>query len=258
MINLVNNAIKFSKDRGEIFIKVKAIESNESTQTLLFSVQDTGIGIPLERHSKLFKAFSQADSSTTKEFGGTGLGLIISKQLTELMNGEIWFESQPNLGSTFSFTVVLDIANDDSNPTIDQTRSVDLKLQQALEHLQQKRILLVEDNEINLELVQELLTAENIQVDTAENGETAVKKVFEQTYDLVLMDCQMPIMDGYSATKKIRQASQFAQLPILALTANVMKEDQLKALNAGMNDHIAKPIDPDNLFKTMAKWVSSR
>ncbi len=390
--NLVNNAIKFT-DKGEITVGVHKISDEEDGVRIRFDISDTGIGLSEEQRSNLFKAFTQADTSTTRKYGGTGLGLTISKRLIEIMEGTIDIESQPGVGSTFHFTakfgvqveqrhlsldpkdieglrilVVDDNANAreiiltilesfkffptavssgkeailelenaqrtnnayglvlmdwmmpemDGIETVKRIRSDALlshtpafvmvtaysrddllqsaegihidgllvkpvspstlldtilnalgkeafqrtrkqeKESNSLEAIQSLRgsyLLLVEDNEVNMELALELLQEAGIKVDVAVNGAQAVEKVKHTDYDGVLMDCQMPIMDGFEATHQIRQDSRFKDLPILAMTANAMAGDREKCIEWGMNDHIPTPIDVTQLFRTMARWI---
>jgi two-component system sensor histidine kinase/response regulator len=395
VINLVNNAIKFT-DKGEITVGVHKVAQNADGVSLRFDVRDTGIGLTEEQRNKLFQAFSQADASTTRKYGGTGLGLTISKRLVEMMDGEIGVDSEPGKGSTFHFTAkfgvqseqrrlevgandvqglrILVVDDNASSREILQSILTSLKftatavssggeaigeLEQAqLEHrpyglvlmdwqmpgmdgvetikriransqlsqtvafvmvtaysrdellqaadgvhldgllvkpvspstlldsilnalgkeivqhtrkhekqanyreaaLQVKgcRLLLVEDNEVNQEVALEILQEAGLIVDVANNGAEAVQKVAQVAYDGVLMDCQMPVMDGFEATRRIRQNARFATLPILAMTANAMAGDKEKCIEAGMNDHIAKPIDVSQLFMTLAQWVTPK
>lgn len=394
LINLSNNAIKFTDAGGEVAVKVE-VRNDYPDETLFhFSVRDTGIGMTSKQKATLFEAFTQADSSTTRRFGGTGLGLSISKQLVELMDGHIWVESEVNRGSTFHFTARLAkqqlqpkgltetdefkalkilVADDNdhsreilgnilkslkcdvhqanagssaiqllraagphapfdlmlmdwSMPGMDGIEAIrtiqadpDIKeipvvlmisaysrleqdkalkgislagllhkpvtplstynailvamgheavnprdsgggeeeYKRAIDSLNGSRVLLVEDNEINMELAFELLTQNGISVEVACNGQEALEKLARTEVDGVLMDCQMPVMDGYDATRRIRAQERFASLPVIALTANVMSADKARAVEAGMNDYIAKPIDLEAMFKTMAKWIRS-
>jgi two-component system, sensor histidine kinase and response regulator len=390
LINLANNAVKFTQ-KGEIVIIVELVEKVKDSVTLQFAVKDTGIGLTQEQIDKLFKSFSQADSSTTRKYGGTGLGLTISKRLVEMMNGSIHVESQSGKGSSFIFTAVF---QEQPNPTIakpfdleelqgtnilvvdDSAISLEI-LQQILEslsfnvttsdsgkkalnllqkakttfeivlldwqmpkmdgitvagkikdifepaqcpklilttsldleeakkmadaisfdgfvskpvnpstlldtimtsfgkeitggsHQRQRKgyskeslkpiqgalILLVEDNEINQQVAQELLEGAGFVVEIANHGKEAVEKTLSGSYDIVLMDIQMPVMDGYEATREIRKTKKTTDLPILAMTANAMLSDQRQAIESGMNDHIAKPIEPENLFANLVKWI---
>ncbi|MGL6121525.1 MAG: response regulator, partial [Shewanella sp.] len=384
LINLMNNAIKFT-ERGEVLLSLSLVEQQEDEVILRFSVRDSGIGLTEQQQAKLFKSFTQADTSTTRKYGGTGLGLAICKQLVELMGGCIGVESQFGHGSTFYFTVKLQISDGkklvleqelegmsvlvvDDNVTardimrttlesmgfrVDTVRSgeeaisrclmqtyevalIDWKMPnmdgletarqiqlqaksqprilmvsahanhefltqieqlalagyiskpisasrlldgimnaigregilpvrrrtedlapQLLLPLQGKRILLVEDNEMNLEVASEFLEQVGIILSIAINGQIALDKLSQQHFDLVLMDCQMPVMDGYQATKAIRKRSELANLPVVAMTANAMAGDRDMCLQAGMNDHIAKPIEVNVLYQTLLKYLGS-
>ena len=391
LINLCNNALKFSQPGGDILINVEVQEQNNKKVRLHFSVKDTGIGMSPEQQAKLFKPFSQADSSTTRQFGGTGLGLAISKRLVKMMEGEIWVESEQDVGSVFHFTVALDkdpiqiekpsfdkgkilviedkaltrnvltemlrnfgltvettenaqqaheMINQSQNeipfdivmldwrmpefnsvnfinalkdneglvyrPKIvvisafDQSEVMnDLKgmnvsailtkplvnttvfyalqrvyginmsveaddshaessLENNIQKLQGAKLLVVEDNDLNQELINDILVSHGLQVVLANNGLEALTILNEQEFDGILMDCQMPIMDGYTATQKIRQKEEFKALPILALTANVMPGDKEKVLDVGMNDHIGKPFTLEDIFEKLAKWVAPK
>ncbi len=253
--NLSENAVKFCHVGGRVGIRVGVVETDDESALLQFSVSDTGIGISPEQQEKLFRPFSQADASTTRQYGGTGLGLVISRMLTELMGGKIWVESQEGVGSTFHFTarlkVVPQAAADESDSSSDTTPDAGNSLNGC-------RILVVEDNKVNQELARALLKLNGIEVFIANDGKEALTLLESQEVDGVLMDCQMPVMDGYEATRRIRQQPRFASLPIIALTANAMKGDREAVIAAGMNDHIAKPIVPKLMIKTLAKWIKPR
>jgi signal transduction histidine kinase/DNA-binding response OmpR family regulator/HPt (histidine-containing phosphotransfer) domain-containing protein len=392
LINLSNNAVKFT-DSGEIVICTELVKKNDDQATLKFSVRDTGIGMTAEQAAKLFQPFMQADTSTTRKYGGTGLGLTISKRLAEMMGGEIWVESEPGRGSTFSFTANFGLGKEktgkrmklakdlrgmkvlvvDDNATsrdifremlesfsfevsaaatgeegiteieaaskrkpfelvimdwkmpgmdgIEASRRIkkhrrlskipgiimvtaygwEEVMQQAegvglegfllkpvspsmlfdaimqafgeavpevsrvaqrqaqeadaVKHIQGARVLLVEDNEINQQVAKEILEGAGLNVALANNGSEAVDAVKVDEYDAVLMDVQMPVMDGYTATREIRKDERFKDLPIIAMTAHAMAGDEDKSLQAGMNGHVTKPIDPDQLFSTLQKWI---
>jgi two-component system sensor histidine kinase/response regulator len=392
LVNLGNNAVKFT-ETGEVVISIGVKQRDEHNVRLVFEVRDTGIGMSQEQQDQLFQAFQQADTSTTRKYGGTGLGLTISKRLVNLMQGEIQVDSAPGQGSRFSFSVQLQWEHEeqetqkvesldlqgmhvlvvDDNPTareilhdistslgfrvdvaesgeralemvassrdnndpytvllldwrmpgmdgvattealvqrqlLDQTQTVMMvtaygrddaaaageglpiknyltkpvnasalldailvahglpsvsrrrrRLQdgdaQSLSQLAGAEVLLVEDNEINQELALELLANAGIRADLANNGQEALDLLAQRTYDGVLMDIQMPVMDGYTATREIRKQLRFRDLPVLAMTANAMVGDREKALAAGMNDHIAKPLNVAQLFATMARWI---
>ncbi|WED22896.1 response regulator [Vibrio sp. JC009] len=394
LTNLANNAIKFT-DQGEVIIRSRLISLEEESVMLEFAVQDTGIGMTEAQLGKLFQSFSQADASTTRNYGGTGLGLTISKSLTEMMGGEIWVESTYGEGSTFFFTVRFGISEDfeqglksrysmedirsmpilivDDSPTaceillnlalslnfdVDVAHSGSEALDKIVRAEMEKRpykmiftdwkmplvdgieltklirshsdiknpgkivimtaydkdelvreaagvdfsgylakpitasalldvtmsalgsehdvkpvqssskldtsitasiagahVLVVEDNEINQQIAVELLTMSGLHISVAENGQIAVDKIKENEYDAVLMDIQMPVLDGYGATREIRSLPEFDELPIIAMTANAMSTDHEKCLEAGMNDHLAKPIDPKAVLECLVKWV---
>ena len=393
LINLANNAVKFT-ETGEIFIRVALAERLGDKVTLEFSVSDTGIGMTEEQQGRLFQSFSQADASTSRKYGGTGLGLAITKQLVELMDGQVWVESEPDKGSTFSFRVLLGLGSTkpgnvpqpdadlegmrvlvvDDNAharevltTYLQTWSFDVseasKGDEALQALRGARkpydlvlmdylmpgmngleattaikrdpdlekkprvilvtalsqddyegepgveqldhavskpvnpsllfnvimeafgreagpdlrrrrstsevdpallrpaqgahVLLVEDNEINQQVASELLEQARFFVDIANNGKEALEMLEAATYDAVLMDIQMPIMDGFEATKRLRADERFAKLPVLAMTANATVEDRARTAEAGMNAHISKPIDPKELFGALVEWIEA-
>ncbi|MGD9042680.1 MAG: response regulator [Desulfobacterales bacterium] len=410
LINLSNNAIKFT-DSGEIVVSTELVEKNKDRVTLKFSVSDSGIGLTEEQAGRLFQSFSQADTSTTRKYGGTGLGLAISKKLANMMDGEIWVESEPGKGSTFSFTAVFGLGREDvkkhftpalnlrgmkvlvvdDNPTSrdilrDMLESLSFEVHLAataqegiaeiekadkekpfemvimdwkmpgmdgieasrrikehpgLSHVPQivmvtaygreevmqkadkigldgfllkpvspsvlfdtiiqahgeevpdmsriaqvrddaealalirgAKILLVEDNEINQQVAKEILEGADLIVTLADDGQQAVDRVKENQYDVILMDIQMPVMDGYTATRTIREweaevrgqktedrkegsalSPQFSELPIIAMTAHAMAGDEEKSMQAGMNGHVTKPIDPDQLFGELQKWI---
>jgi signal transduction histidine kinase/CheY-like chemotaxis protein/HPt (histidine-containing phosphotransfer) domain-containing protein len=392
LINLSNNAVKFT-DTGEIVVSAELVKKDKAQVKLKFSVQDTGIGMTAEQAAKLFQPFMQADTSTTRKYGGTGLGLSISKRLAEMMGGEIWVESQPGQGSTFSFTANFDLGKEkakkrfkpaselrgmkvlvvDDNATsrsilqemlksfsfevslapsgeegiteleaagkdkpfelvimdwkmpgmdgieaskrikhhkglskippiilvtaygreeimqqaeqvglegfllkpvnpsmlfdtimqtfgeeVSETSRIAQRHEQeaeALKHIRGARVLLVEDNEINQQVALEILEGVGLNVSLAENGQEAVSAVKEKDYDVVLMDIQMPVMNGYEATGALRSDPRFEDLPIIAMTAHAMAGDEDKSLKAGMNGHVTKPIDPGQLFATLQKWI---
>lgn len=253
LINLIGNAIKFTA-RGEVSVTVSEISRDTEQVWLQFCVSDTGIGISAEQQSRLFQAFSQGDSSVTRNYGGTGLGLIISKRLIEQMGGSIYLESELNVGSRFIFTVRLGLTDLADVRQAEQQNHLQLDPQQ-LQVLPGVRVLLVEDNEINRIVAVELLQKLQIQVDIAENGAVALNQMQCNHYDCVLMDVQMPVMDGYVATQRIKEMPGYQDLPVIAMTANAMQEDRLKCLQAGMADHISKPILPATLYKVLSKWI---
>ena len=248
--NFISNAIKFTHG-GSVSLDVSLKEKiDEKRAIVFFSVKDSGIGISEEQLKKLFTPFTQADTSTTRKYGGTGLGLTISKKIIEAMGGVLRAESQVGVGTTFSFELEFEVASWD-RPDFDRNVSQEI---QKLPNFSGIRVLLVEDNQINQEVASMMLNRVAINVDMANNGQEAVEKYFANpsSYDLILMDLQMPIMSGYEATKIIRESDK--NIPIIALTAAAMIEDKQKAMDAGMNDHLGKPIDMNELYKTIAKF----
>jgi signal transduction histidine kinase/CheY-like chemotaxis protein len=247
LTNLLSNAVKFT-EYGEVKLIINKIKTNRYR----FEVKDTGIGLTKEQISKLFESFSQADSSTTKKYGGTGLGLAISKKLVELMDGKIWVESQKDIGSSFIFEIDLEELHDKQDE--DSSYNKNINYFEKMRELKKSKILLVEDNEINQEIILEFLKESNLDIDVANNGQIAVQKAKQNSYELILMDIQMPIMDGYEATKQIRNLN--INTPIIALTANTMKEHIDKACSVGMNEYLLKPIDIHNLYEVLLKFLS--
>ncbi|OUR69666.1 hypothetical protein A9Q77_08240, partial [Marinomonas sp. 42_23_T18] len=250
LINLANNAVKFtSKGKVEIHIHLEPNEQNLAQ--VKFEVIDSGVGMSKKQISNLFKSFSQGDDSITRQYGGTGLGLAISKELIELMNGEIWVNSEVAVGSTFGFRVLLAFA--DQNVSLISSRNK--KEHITTRFYEGRKILLVEDNPLNRQVAQGLLKETLATIDLAENGVEALEKLSKHQYDLVFMDIQMPVLDGFSATKKIRENPAWKNLPIIAMTAHATASDREKCLQAGMDDYIAKPIDPNNLTQVLSLWM---
>ena len=254
LINIINNAVKFT-DEGVVSVDVDCIEKTNKNVRVLFAIRDTGIGISSEQAENLFSPFIQADTSTTRKYGGTGLGLSICKKLIDLMHGSIRVESEINEGSCFFVELVFDVS--DSEKGI-KNIPADKKGKEENSNIKKAKILLVEDNAVNQDIVIGLLKEEVASLDVVENGEEALNILDEKVFDLILMDCQMPVMDGYKATTLIRKQEKFVDLPIIAMTANVMREDVDKALSVGMNDHIGKPIDFDLVLFTLSKWLTKK
>ncbi|MBL8487288.1 MAG: response regulator [Rhodocyclaceae bacterium] len=253
LLNLTGNAIKFT-DRGSVTLRCRVIEESGNDMVLRWEVSDTGIGITAEHQGKLFSAFTQADGSMTRRYGGTGLGLAISRRLAELMGGTIGVESTPGAGSTFWFTVRL--AQGAAAPPEPAGAAPEDRFEARLrERHQGKRILLAEDEPINQEVSCDLLEEAGLAVDLAADGVQAVDLAQRIDYALILMDVQMPNLNGLDATRAIRSDSRNARTPILAMTANAFVEDRLHCLEAGMDDHVAKPIRPEVLFQTILRWL---
>lgn len=249
-INLMGNALKFTQ-QGEVSLRVQQLEQHESSYLIRFSVQDSGIGISSAAQARLFEAFTQADSSTTRQFGGTGLGLTISKKIVELMHGNLQVESSEGKGSLFFFDIRLSQAD---SPVTHSLPAVTVCTQST----QEKRLLLVEDNKINQLVAGKFLQKFGYQYDIAENGAEALERMETQAYDAILMDCQMPVLDGFETTKRIRLLEQSSQrhVPIIGLTANALEGDREKCLACGMDDFTTKPIKIDELESKLTRWTS--
>nr|WP_292752820.1 ATP-binding protein [Nostoc sp. NMS4] len=284
LINLLSNAIKFT-ETGSIEVSVisrKNTDINRSsaanTDEIQFSIKDTGIGIPRDRLERLFKAFSQVNSSITREYGGTGLGLAICKQLCELMGGRIWVKSELNVGSIFYFTIAASVIAEESagasvvfsqgeipkaieSPQVEQLafKSQELFNAPASPDFHKLRILVTEDNLVNQKIALKQLQSLGYSADIAANGKEALQLLEKIPYDLILMDCQMPILDGLETTKQIHrcQESSFAsgrRPVVIAMTANAMKQDKQMCLDAGMDDYLSKPVMKENLAATLEHW----
>lgn len=260
LTNLLANAIKFTNE-GEVSVQIKVDHETEDQVILRFIVKDTGIGIPEDRMDSLFRAFTQAEGSYNRKYGGTGLGLAISKQLVELMGGQIGVQSTPGRGSIFWFSVPLQ-----KQPLQESARAVqepgrshaEPSYQITAELKEKTRILLVEDNIINQKLAHHILVKLGYQVDAVGNGLDALKALESLRYDLVLMDIQMPEMDGLETSRCIRSSTRWAtspHVPIIAITAHAIKGDREKCMEAGMNDYISKPFDPIELSDIIARWL---
>jgi len=244
--NLIGNSIKFTHI-GNVNVSVKLLEENEKELVLQFCISDTGIGIAENKKDLIFENFSQASQDTSRKYGGTGLGLAITKRLVENQNGRIWVESELGKGSVFN--VVLPFVKS-------QVKLGELAVESEemeAKDLKNKKILVAEDNKVNRMLVKKFLSNWHAQTFFAENGKEAVEKAQNEIYDLILMDIQMPEMDGYEASRLLREAGN--EIPIIALTASTMTSDRGKLQQSGMNDFVVKPFNPNELYKKIARYV---
>jgi len=265
LLNFASNAIKFT-EQGRVILRARCLTPDGAPSApetpelrVRFEVEDTGIGIEADQLTRLFQAFEQADASTTRKYGGTGLGLTITRRLARLMGGDAGAYSTPGQGSVFWFDVVLTRAQTPDAPhsASPPPEALDAAAELALHH-GQARLLLAEDNLINREVALALLEGLGLQIDVAEDGQQALDKAQTTAYDLILMDMQMPVLDGLAATRAIRALPGRTHVPILAMTANAFAEDRTACLDAGMDDFVSKPVDPEVLYATLLKWLTPR
>ncbi len=256
--NLLGNAIKFT-GQGSVAVKVFLQKLEHSQALLTFSIEDTGIGIDQKNFDKLFQPFSQVDGSITRKFGGTGLGLVISQSLLKLMGGEFNVSSQPGQGTAFRFSLQLGVI---AQTSIQKKRSssnvgdLERNLKEIGNSLHGAKILVAEDQRINQKVISEFLRLAGIQAIIANNGQEALDMLEQQEFDAVLMDVHMPVMDGMEATRNIRNYPKYAHLPVIALTAGVMQEEQESYMACGMNAFLPKPVNPEDLIKLLSQWIS--
>lgn len=249
--NLVSNALKFT-EQGHVKVTARLLDIQDNFSTVEILCEDTGIGIPESKIKRLFSPFTQADSSTTRRYGGTGLGLSICQSLCRMMGGDISIRSRAGVGSTFAFSVCLNTLEGETATSLAR-----VEIQEETLDFSGKKVLLVEDNEINQELVVELLKDTGMSIDIANNGLEALERVKLQAYDLVFMDIQMPFLDGFEVTRRIRKDIGKKELPIIAMTANASNEDRENCIQSGMDDFVSKPIAPASLFKVLSTWLNT-
>ena len=252
LLNYVSNAVKFT-DKGLVSISCRQVDDDSEGLLVRFEVSDSGPGIAPDVLPSLFSPFVQADNSTTRTHGGSGLGLVITRRIAQLMGGDAGCESTLGVGSRFWFTVRLARAPNVALEALpDQGETAEALIRH---HFAGRMVLVVDDNPINREVVVELLEDILLSVDVAGDGAEALECLMQNTYDLVLMDVQMPVMDGLEASRRLRQIPALAKLPVIAMTANAFEEDRRACLAAGMSDYLAKPVDPDALFARVLRWL---
>lgn len=258
LINLFSNAVKFTEE-GKISVRVRLQRETRDTVTLLFEVEDTGIGIPKSKRASIFSMFTQASSDTTRKYGGTGLGLAICRQLVELQGGTLRLESEEGKGSLFSFDITYKKLGAKASEK-KQREIAKAEAKEAALPLPKGKVLLAEDNEINRMLVVTMLSNWKIEVDIAHNGKEALEMMAAYEYDLILMDVHMPEMDGYSATKEIRASlpEPKNKVPVIAMTASALQGELERCLAAGMDDYIAKPFEKKILLAKLRHYLAKK
>ncbi len=249
--NLTSNAIKFSPKAGNINLSLRITEKSKEEWEFKVSIKDSGIGIRKENIHKLFKSFSQIDSSRSKNYSGTGLGLVISKELVKSMDGQIGVASTPGLGSTFWFTFKGKKFKAESPKSAVKEKAFVKQFTQSA-----PRILLVDDNDINRKVAKSILKKSGCKVQEVDSGFKAIQQVKKHQFDLVFMDIQMPDMDGIVATKKLKKLKNGEKVPVVAMTAYAMAEDQANFIKQGLDDYMAKPIKANNLIDKVKKWLT--
>ena len=252
LINLVGNALKFT-EKGEVSISTALVEEDDSRAVIKFTVEDTGIGIEPEYIDTLFESFTQADSSTSRKYGGSGLGLSICQRLVKLMGGSINVKSHLGRGSSFAFSA--EFMKKDASSIQKHGEMGAIPAEFSLKDIS---ILLVEDNPINQKVIARTLEAEGLQVSVVSNGQDAIRLIQSESYDIVLMDMQMPVLSGIETTKILREEIGLTELPIIALTANAMQEDMERCFEAGMNDFIVKPMNVEAVKRVIFKWTADK
>jgi two-component system, sensor histidine kinase len=257
--NLINNAIKFTSSNKNLNINIDLVNETNNKQSILFSVKDEGIGIALDKQSKIFEAFTQADNSTTRKFGGTGLGLNISASIVKLLGGKLELESKENIGSNFFFQLDFEKCRSNEQKELKELK-IHIKNDELNHSIQDLNILVVDDNQINLLLISEVLKKLNIKFVLAQNGQIAIEKCKNEEFDIILMDINMPIMNGIEATNILKNEYKI-QTPIIALTANSLEGDREDFIKNGMDDYLSKPFNIDkliNIINTYANKIHHR
>ncbi|HSW26428.1 MAG TPA: response regulator, partial [Burkholderiaceae bacterium] len=257
LLNYAANAVKFT-DRGSVCIRARLLHRHDQQVLLRFEVRDTGRGVDPAQLPRLFSAFEQGDSSTTRRYGGTGLGLAVTRRLAAMMGGESGAESELGKGSTFWFTAMLQVGQEQATVSDPGVREVGESGSQLRSQHAGALILLAEDHPVNCEIAKALLEAAGLRIHVAVDGRQAVQMAATTDYDAVLMDVQMPRLDGLDATRAIRQLPGRADTPIVAMTANAYEDDRAQCLDAGMNDFLSKPVEPSHLYAVLLRWLSKR